>query len=100
MDWPTTTDPIITLFPRGIERDGGRIGPHVAVPDNPAHWTCKYGSLVTTVYGVGTADGFKEKAFAVHMLNLTATDFSPRDETKLGVQAGLWGALSNVKCNT
>jgi choloylglycine hydrolase len=91
MDWPTTTDPIITVFPRGMKRDRGRIGPHVAVADNPANWTSKYGSLVTTVYGVGTADGFNEKAFAVHMLYLTATDFGPRDETKLGVRAGLWG---------
>jgi choloylglycine hydrolase len=46
---------------------------------------------VTTVYGVGTADGMNEKGLAVHMLYLKATDFGPRDTTKKGVQAGLWG---------
>jgi choloylglycine hydrolase len=27
----------------------------------------------------------------MHMLYLTATDFGPRDESKQGVHAGLWG---------
>jgi choloylglycine hydrolase len=54
--------------------------------------------MVTTVYGVGAADGFNEKGLAFHMLYLTATDFGPRDKTKPGVHAGLWGqyALDNA----
>jgi len=91
MDWPESTQPVLTAFPRGMKRDGGRLGPQVVVADNPARWTSKYGSVVTTIYGVGTADGVNEKGFAIHMLYLTATDFGPRDETKLGVHAGLWG---------
>jgi choloylglycine hydrolase len=47
--------------------------------------------MVTTTYGVGTADGLNEKGFAMHMLYLIATDFGPRDESKQGVHAGLWG---------
>lgn len=91
MDWPESTHPVLTVLPRGMKRDGSLIGGQVIVPDNPARWTSRYGSVVTTVYGVGTADGVNEKGFAIHMLYLTATDFGQRDVTKLGVHAGLWG---------
>ncbi len=46
--------------------------------------------MVTTIYGVGTADGVNERGFAAHMLFLNATDFGPRDVSKPGVHAGLW----------
>jgi choloylglycine hydrolase len=91
MDWPESTEPVLTLLPRGMARDGGKIGTEVVVAENPATWTSKYGSLVTTVYGIGAADGFNEKGLAVHLLYLRATDFGPRDPSKPGVQAGLWG---------
>jgi penicillin V acylase-like amidase (Ntn superfamily) len=91
MDWPESTEPILTVLPRGMKRDGGLIGSSVAVQENPARWTSKYGSVVTTVYGIGTADGLNEKGLGMHMLYLKATDFGPRDRSKAGVQAGLWG---------
>ena len=62
----------------------------VVVKENPARWTSKYGSLVTTIYGIGTADGLNERGLGVHMLYLNATDFGPRDKSKPGVHAGLW----------
>lgn len=98
MDWPISTDPKIVVFPRGMKRDGGRLGPEVVVKDNPATWVSKYGSMVVTVYGVGTADGLNERGLAAHMLYLTATDFGPRDPGKPGLQAGLWAqyALDNA----
>lgn len=91
MDWPESTEPVLTLLPRGMERHGGMAGTETIVAENPASWTSKYGSLVTTVYGVGTADGINEKGLGVHMLYLRATDFGPRDASKAGLQAGLWG---------
>ncbi|AFY60618.1 linear amide C-N hydrolase [Synechococcus sp. PCC 6312] len=91
MDWPESTEPILTVFPRGMKRNGGLLGPTLVVPENPAQWTSKYGSLVTTVYGMGTADGLNEKGLGMHMLYLTATEFGPRNPSKAGVQAGLWG---------
>lgn len=91
MDWPESTEPVLTVLPRGMERDGGLLGQESVVVQNPARWTSKYGSLVTTVYGIGTADGVNEKGLAIHMLYLTATDYGPRDITKPGVHAGLWG---------
>ena len=98
MDWPESTDPILTALPRGMSRDGGRAGAAVAVAQNPAKWTSKYASLVTTIYGIGTADGFNERGLGAHMLYLTATDFGARDASKPGLQAGLWAqyALDNA----
>jgi penicillin V acylase-like amidase (Ntn superfamily) len=90
MDWPESTEPVLTVFPRGMSRNGGRLGPVLVVKDNPLTWTSKYGSLVTTIYGVGTADGFNERGLAAHLLYLTATEFGPRDPGKPGIQAGLW----------
>jgi len=91
MDWPETTEPVLTVFPRGMERDGGLVGKERLISDNPAKWTSKYGSMVTTVYGVGTVDGFNEKGLAVHLLYLSATDLPERDPSKPGLQIALWG---------
>jgi choloylglycine hydrolase len=90
MDWPESTQPILTVFPRGLERDGGKAGPETVVAENPARWTSKYGSVVTTVYGIGAADGMNEKGLAAHLLYLTSTDFGARDTSKKGLHAGLW----------
>ena len=90
MDWPESTEPMLVVLPRGMRRDGGRLAGEVVVADNPALWTSKYGSLVTTIYGIGTADGFNERGLAGHMLYLTATDYGMRDAARPGVQAGLW----------
>jgi penicillin V acylase-like amidase (Ntn superfamily) len=90
MDWPESTEPELVVFPRGRKRDGGKIGPQVVVRANPAQWTSRYGSLVTTVYNIGTVDGLNERGLAGHLLYLTATDFGPRDESKPGIHAGLW----------
>ncbi len=90
MDWPESTEPILTAFPRGMEHDGGKIGGAQIVAENPATWTSKYGSMVTTIYGVGTADGFNEAGLGAHMLFLNAADFGQRDASKPGVHGGLW----------
>ena len=90
MDWPESTQPVLTVFPRGMQRDGGRTGPVVTVADNPATWTSTYGSLVTTIYGIGSVDGINERGLAGHLLYLSSTDFGPRDPAKPGLQAGLW----------
>lgn len=90
MDWPESTMPILTVLPAGMARHGGMAGPEQVVKENPAKWTSKYGSLVTTIYGIGTADGVNEKGFAGHMLYLKAADFGLRDAAKPAVQAALW----------
>ena len=51
MDWPESTDPVVTVLPRGLRHNGGRIGTVQVVAENPLRWTSRYGSIVTTVYG-------------------------------------------------
>jgi choloylglycine hydrolase len=90
MDWPESTEPTLMVMPRGMKRDGGRLGPETLVKDNPAKWTSKHGSMITTVYGIGAVDGFNERGLGGHLLYLNATDFGTRDAAKPAVHAGLW----------
>ena len=90
MDWPESTMPMLIVLPRGMARDGSRIGTETAVKENGLKWTSKYGSLITTIYGVGTADGLNERGLAAHMLAFKACDFGARDTSKPGIQSGLW----------
>ena len=98
MDWPESTLPKLAVFPRGTARDGGKVGPDVTVKENAAKWTSKYGSIVTTIYGIGTVDGLNEHGLGAHLLYLNATDFGPRDAAKPAIHAGLWAqyALDNA----
>jgi penicillin V acylase-like amidase (Ntn superfamily) len=79
------------VFPQGVERDGGRVGTETVVKDNAKTWTSKFGSLVTTIYGIGIVDGLNERGLGLHMLYLNAADYGPRDPGKPAVHAGLWG---------
>ena len=44
MDWPESTMPMLTVLPRGMQRNGGMAGEEVAVAENPATWTAKHAS--------------------------------------------------------
>lgn len=94
MDWATTTEPRLMVFPRGVHRDGGLLaGQRVAPEDESLRWTSTYGSVVATMYGVGSADGLNERGLGVHALYFTGTDFGPRTGARPGVHAGLWVQL-------
>jgi choloylglycine hydrolase len=90
MDWPESTQPLIVAFPRGHARDGGLLLTEVVVPDNPLRWTSTYGSLATTVYGLGTVDGINERGVAVHALYLQSTDVGSRNSALSGLHTALW----------
>lgn len=90
MDWPETTDPVLMMFPRGMQRDGGRLGNSKVVKENPLKWTSKYASLVTTIFGIGTADGLNERGLGAHILFFEAANFGPRDPSKPGLNGALW----------
>lgn len=96
MDWPESTEPVLTIFPRGLARDGRESQPEVT---HPARWASRFGSIGVTVYGVGTADGMNERGLGAHLLYLKATDFELRDTDQPGVHAGLWAqyALDNAE---
>ena len=90
MDWPESTEPVLTVFPRGIQRDGGLVDGRRVVDGDAVTWTSKYGSLVTTIYGIGTADGVNERGVAAHLLFFKPSDFGSRDLSVPGLSAALW----------
>lgn len=90
MDWPETTEPKLVVFPRGRNRNGGMLGSEVVDAENPLTWTSVYGSLVTTIYGVGTIDGFNERGLSGHLLYLKATDLGTTNAQLPGLQMTLW----------
>jgi choloylglycine hydrolase len=90
MDWPTTTQPKLTVLPRGITRDGGIVAGQRLFTENPLTWTSKYGSVITSIYGIGCIDGMNERGLGGHGLYLAACDFGARDVSRPGVHGGLW----------
>jgi penicillin V acylase-like amidase (Ntn superfamily) len=90
MDWPESTRPLLIGFGAGRERDGGVLLDHVVVPDNPLRWRSRYASLITSVYDMGTVDGFNEHGLGVHALYLNATDVGIRNPELPGLHTGLW----------
>jgi choloylglycine hydrolase len=57
------------------------------VPGRPASWTSRHGSVIVSVYGLGTVDGLNERGLGGHALFLSATDFGPRDPNRPGLAA-------------
>jgi penicillin V acylase-like amidase (Ntn superfamily) len=72
MDWKDDTRTNLWVFPRGMQRDG-------AAGPNSAKWTSKYGSLATSTYEAGTADGINEKGLVANLLYLADADFGKAD---------------------
>ena len=50
MDWPESTEPVLTVAPRGYERHGGKAGPLDVVRGNALEWMVELArpSLVQT----------------------------------------------------
>lgn len=99
MDWAGSSKPMLTVLPRGMQRDGGEFVGKRVVTENPAKWTSKYGSVVVTALNAGTSDGMNEHGLAAHGLWLNATDYGPRDPQRAGIQVTLWTqyVLDNAK---
>lgn len=68
MDWYSPMGTNLWIFPRGMQRDG-------AAGANAAKWVSKYGSVVTSVFDGGTADGMNEKGLVVNLLYLVETQY-------------------------
>lgn len=83
MDWFEDTKTNLWVFPRGIERDG-------LTGKNTLRWASKYGSVVASMYDIGTTDGMNEKGLVVNELWLAESDYGKRDDSLPGLSLGLW----------
>lgn len=90
MDWPESTEPLLVVSPRGRARNGGLLGGAVVDERNPLRWISRFGSVVTSIYGIGSIDGLNEQGLAAHGLYLETTDLGTRDPAKPGLQNALW----------
>lgn len=90
MDWSEDMGSDIWVLPRGIQRTGE------AGPNSP-HWEAKYGSVVTSVYGIASADGMNEKGLVMNLLYLAESDYGKPNVTNPPMSISLWGqyALDN-----
>ncbi len=90
MDWSENMRTNLWVFPSGMERDGQ------AGPDS-AHWTSRYGSIVSSIYEMASVDGMNEKGLVMNMLYLVETDYGQPAANHPPLSISLWGqyALDN-----
>lgn len=90
MDWMENMHSSIWVFPKGIKRNG------LAGPKSP-EWTSKYGSVVTSVYNLASADGMNEQGLVMNLLYLAESDYGGVKQGHPPLSISLWGqyALDN-----
>jgi penicillin V acylase-like amidase (Ntn superfamily) len=69
MDWFAEMHSNLYLFPRGMERSSGT--------KTPFTWTSKHGSVITSVFEAGTADGMNEAGLVANMNYLAESAYPP-----------------------
>ncbi len=83
-DWTEKAGHAFRVFPRGMERTG-------AVAENPHRWTSKYGSIVLTIYDMGSHEGVNEEGLSGHALYLAEeAAFGERDPSKEAIGIMQW----------
>jgi len=84
MDWSEDMGSEIWVLPRGIERNGE------AGSKSPV-WKSKYGSVVTSVYGLASADGMNEKGLVMNLLYLAESVYGTEALEHPPISISLWG---------
>lgn len=81
LDWAEDMHSDLWIFPRGMKRSG-------AAGSASVMWTSKYGSVITSGYNVGTADGMNEKGLVANVLYLAESDYgTPKQKQILSISA-------------
>lgn len=83
MDWKEDLHSDLWLFPQGMERNGN-------AGSNSIKWTAKYGSVVTSAYGIATTDGMNEKGLVANLLWLVESQYPAFDGQKPTLSLAAW----------
>jgi penicillin V acylase-like amidase (Ntn superfamily) len=83
MDWREQLHSDLWIFPQGMERSGN-------AGSNSIKWTSKYGSVVTSAYGVATTDGMNEKGLVANMLWLVESQYPAFDGQQPTLSLAAW----------
>lgn len=83
MDWKEDMQSDLWIFPRGMQRQG-LAGPH------SINWESRYGSVITSGYGLASTDGMNEKGLVGNLLFLVEADYGkPAPKAKV-LAISLW----------
>ncbi|WP_378143720.1 linear amide C-N hydrolase [Cnuibacter sp. UC19_7] len=84
MDWAVSDEPELWFVPAGTSRSGNA--------DEASHrWTSTYGSVVTSMWGLGTVDGINDRGLGVHALYLDPEDVAfPEPDGRPSVANAMW----------
>lgn len=85
MDWFEQMDTRLWSVPAGRKQIGAGPG-----DPNPTQWTSKYGSVVASVFNIGTADGVNSEGLAAHLLWLAPSVYGTRTAEVPGLTVSLW----------
>jgi penicillin V acylase-like amidase (Ntn superfamily) len=83
MDWQEDMSTNLWIFPAGMQRDG-------AAGPNSVKWTSKYGSVVTSGYEAGSADGMNEKGLVANLLYLAEAEYAKPDKSRPDLSIAAW----------
>lgn len=83
MDWKEDMQSNLWIFPRGMSRDGG-------LNKQPFKWVSKYGSVITSVYEGGTADGINEKGLVANLLYLAESEYPQQTDVRPAIVTSAW----------
>ncbi len=83
MDWEENTGTDLWAFPAGMKRDG-------AAGATSIKWTSKYGSVVSSFYGVSTVDGMNEKGLVANVLYLAESEYGKPDGKRPTISIAAW----------
>ena len=84
MDWSVSDEPELWYLPPGLTRSGNSDQASLT-------WTSQHGSVVTSMWGMGTVDGLNDKGLAAHALYLDPEDVAfPAVDGRPSVANALW----------
>jgi choloylglycine hydrolase len=83
LDWMEDMRSNLWVFPRGMKRNG-------SAGASSLQWVSKYGSVTTSGYDVGTADGMNEKGLVANVLYLAESDYGKAQSSQPAISIGAW----------
>ena len=85
MDWLRDMQSNLYLYPRGVERTSNT--------KIPFTWTSVYGSVITSMFEGGMADGMNEKGLVANMLYLAESKYPPAtpSDKRPTLSVAAWG---------
>ena len=83
-DWPNDGHANLWAYPAGISRSGN------GDDENSVRWVSKYGSVTTSAFDLGTADGINTAGVAVNVLYLGGSDYGKPDPARNNLNLFSW----------